>query len=254
MTDTDYPIEEYGNELPFRRLLKAAYFLLGVLLLGTFGYMVVEGWGFADSFYMTVITVSTVGYGETNTLSPDGRAFTSGLIFLSLVSMTGWSAVLTSFLVESDLSGNFQRRKTARMISQLKGHTIVCGTGLMAQAVIERLARKRTDVVVIDSDAEALDTLKKRFRRLLVLEGEGTNEMNLAKANVLEASHVVAATDSETDNLLIGITCKDMGPNLTVIARSNNISIANRMRKSGIDEVISPSQLGGERVTDLILG
>ena len=139
------------------------------------------------------------------------------------------------------------------MISQLKGHTIVCGTGLMAQAVIERLARKRADVVVIDADTDALNALKKRFRRLLIVEGEGTNEMNLAKANVLEAGHVVAATESETDNLLIGITCKDMGPNLTVIARSNNISIANRMRKSGIDEVISPSQLGGERVTDLIL-
>ena len=241
------------GELPLRRLVKAAYWMFGLVIAGTIGYTIVEGWGFADSFYMTVITISTVGYGETNALSSDGRAFTSGLIFVSLVSMTGWTAILTSFIVECDLGGHFQYRRTARMISELRNHTVVCGTTMMAQAVIERLAKKRADVVVIDSDVEQLAALKKRFRRVLVIEGDASNEMNLAKANILEAKFVVAAMDSELDNLLIGITCKDMGPNITVIARSNNLAIANRMRKAGIDEVISPSQLGGEHATAVIM-
>lgn len=241
------------ESLPLRRLLKVMYWLLGVIAAGTIGYCIVEGWSISDGFFMTVITMSTVGYGETNELSQAGRWFTSGLIFVSLVSMTGWTAILTSFIVECDLGGHFQRRKTAKMIETLKGHTIVCGTGLMAQAVIERLARKRANVVVIDVDAGRLEEFRRKFRTVQTIEGDATNELNLAKANIVEAKHVVAAMESELDNLLIGITCKDMGDGISVIARSNNPAIANRMRKAGIDEVISPNQLGGERATELIL-
>ena len=243
---------EHSYDLPSSRLLKIMYWMIGLVIIGTLGYRIVEGWPLADCFFMTVITISTVGYGETNALTEVGRWFTSGLIFTSLVSMTGWTAILTSFIVECDLGGHFQRRRTIRMIESMKGHTVVCGSGLMAQAVVERLMRKRSDVVIIDDDSEQLAALKKKFRRLQVIEGSASNELNLARANVLSAAHVVAATGSEVDNLLIGITCKDIGDGVSVIAESNNLSIANRMRKSGIDEVISPSQLGGQRVTDLI--
>lgn len=243
----------YSDEFPLRRLLTVAVWMLGVLLLGSIGYWLIEDWSLADSFYMTVITVSTVGYGETHSLTEQGRWFTSGLIFVSLVSMAGWTAMLTSFIVGSDLNGHFQRRRTARMIESMKDHTIVCGTGLMASAVVERLMQKRHQVVLVDQDEDKLNAMKAKFRRLQILCGSPTNELTLAKANVMEASHVVAATDSEVDNLLIGITCKDLGTNISVIAESNDVTIANRMRKTGIDEVISPSQLGGQRVTDLIL-
>ena len=240
------------QSLPFNRLVKVGWWMAGLVAIGTLGYIILEDWSLADSFFMTVITISTVGYGEIHTLSRDGRMFTSGLIFVSLISMTGWTAVLTSFIVECDLGGHFEHRRTSRMISELKNHTVVCGTGQMAQAVIDRLLRKRVHVVVVDSDPDQLAQLKKRSRRLLVIEGSASDEVNLARANVLEAAYVVAATDSELDNLLIGITCKDIGDNVKVIARCNNPAIANRMRKAGIDEVISPSQLGGERASELI--
>lgn len=242
-----------SDELPLRRLLNIMYWVLTLVMLGTIGYHLVEGWSLADSFFMTVITISTVGYGETNTLTEGGRWFTSVLIFTSLVSMTGWTAILTSFIVGSDLSGNFQRRRTAKMVAAMKGHTVVCGGGLMAQAVVERLMRKRTQVVLIDEDPEWLASMKKKFRKLEILEGKPGNELILAQANILNAKHVIAATGSEVDNLLIGITCKDIGPQVCVIAESNDQMISNRMRKSGIDEVISPVQLGGDRVTELIL-
>ena len=243
----------YSDDLPLRRLLTVMCWMIALVTLGTLGYLMVEGWNLADCFFMTVITISTVGYGETHDLTQHGRWFTSALIFVSLVSMTGWTAMLTSFIVGSDLSGHFRRRRTDRMIAAMKDHTIVCGTGLMAQAVVERLIRKRVPVVVIDSDNEQLTAMKEKFRRLQTICGSPTNELILAKANVLAAKHVVAATDSEVNNLLIGITCKDLGQDIAVIAESNDPSIANRMRKSGIDEVISPSQLGGQRVIELVL-
>ncbi|MEZ6129483.1 MAG: potassium channel family protein [Planctomycetaceae bacterium] len=215
--------------------------------------IIVEGWTLSDCFFMTVITISTVGYGETQSLTEHGRWYTSGLIFVSLVSMTGWTAILTSFIVESDLHGHFQKRRTARMIEAMKNHTIVCGSGLLGQAIVDRLMRKRADVVLITADSNQINTLGAKFKRLQIIEGNPASELNLAKANVLNAAFVVAATDSEVNNLLIGITCKDLATNIKVIAESNDMAIANRMRKSGIDEVISPSQLGGAKATELIL-
>ena len=138
------------------------------------------------------------------------------------------------------------------MIAAMNGHTIVCGGGMMAQAIVERLMRKRMQVVLIDEDEAWLASMKKKFRKLETLVGKPGNELILAQANVLNAKSVVAATASEVDNLLIGITCKDIGTDVQVIAEANDLMIANRMRKSGIDEVISPIQLGGEKVTELV--
>ena len=149
-----------------RRMVIVGTGLMALVAVGTTGYWLIEGWPLADCFFMTVITMSTVGYGEIHELSSVGRWFTSALIFMCLIGMTGWTAILTSFIVESDLSGYFHRKRTTRMISALKDHTIVCGSGLMAQAIVERLCRKRMDVVIVDEDVEQLAVLKKKFRKL----------------------------------------------------------------------------------------
>jgi voltage-gated potassium channel len=200
-----------------------------------------------------VITLSTVGYGETQPLTPEGRTFTATLIFLCLLCMTWLTATLTSILVEDDLSGRRYRRRILKMIEKLKGHTIVCGSGLMAQAVVERLMRKRTPVVVVDANLEQLNAMKRRFRNLITIDGDATSELVLAEAGLMSASHVVAALDSDVDNLMIAITCKDMGRDIGVFARSNDLSVANRMRKAGVDEVVSPNQICGDRFAQLVL-
>lgn len=237
-----------------RRLFQVFGAIVLIVLLGTAGYILIEGWNFEDGLFMTVITLSTVGYGETNDLTQVGRLFTSVLILFCLFATSYWTATVTSFLVEEDLTGHYRRRRMLKMISKLKNHTIVCGSGRMAQAVIERLLAKRGSVVVVDDNKERLDQLKQRHRQLLTVHGKPTNEVILAQANVIVAGNVVAATDNEVDNLLVAITCRDLGNDVAVFARSNDTSIANRMRKAGVDEVISPSQLSGNRVAELILG
>ena len=235
------------------RLWKACCYLAALLLLGTAGYIVIERWTVGDGLYMTVITLATVGYGETHPLTPMGRLFTMALIACCVAGMTFFSAVLTSFFVERDLAGHFQQRRMKKMISELKNHTIVCGAGLMGQVVIEKLLQKKQPVVLIDQDAARLEQIRQRHRQLLTVVGEATNELILAEANILEARHVVAALDAEIDNLLVAITCKDMGHDIAVYARSNDLTIANRMRKAAVDEVISPCQISGERVAEMIL-
>jgi len=241
------------NGPTIKRVIKLFACLTALVLFGTAGYVLVEGWSFLDSFFMTVITISTVGYGEPQQLSAVGRGFTALLIFLCVTGMTCWTAVLTSFVVENDLKGHFHRRRHLRMIAKLKNHTIVCGGGLMGQAVIERLLDDRKPVVLIEKNQERLEQMRDQYPKLLTIHGSATNELTLAEANILEASHVVAAMDSEIDNLLVAITCKDMGHDIEVFARCNDLTIANRMRKAEVDEVISPSRIGGTRIAELIL-
>ena len=236
-----------------RRLARVILAVAALVIVGTLGYSIVEGWSLADGFYMTVITLSTVGYGEPQPLSPQGRTFTATLIFLCLLCLTWTTATLTSILVEDDLSGRRYRRRVLKMIEKLKGHTIVCGSGLMSQAVVERLMRKRASVVVVDSDTDQLAALSQRFRNLITIDGDATSELTLAEAGLMSARDVVAALDSDVDNLMIAITCKDMGQDIGVFARSNDSSVANRMRKAGVDEVVSPNQICGDRFAELVL-
>jgi voltage-gated potassium channel len=140
-----------------------------------------------------------------------------------------------------------------QVISKLAGHTIVCGSNQMAEVVIERLTRKRKKVVVVDEDKDRLAELQKRYRRIMTIEGAATNELNLADANVLSAANVVAALPSDLDNLLIAITCRDLNEEIAVYAESNDLTVANRMRKAGVDRVVNPSQLCGMHVSDQIL-
>lgn len=231
-----------------RRFVSIVLAILALMAVGTFGYTYIEGWPVQDGFFMTVITLSTVGYGETHELTSTGRAFTSAFVVLCLFTMAFWSATLTSCLVEGDLNGKFQERRNRKMISKLRGHAVVCGSGTIAEAVIGRLLRKKTDVVLIDSDEERLEQLKTTYRRLHTVVGDPTNELVLAKTNVLEARYVVAVLDSELDNLLVVITCKGLGTDVSVYAQSDNRSISNRMRKAGVDELIAPGEICGEKV------
>ncbi|MCA9187083.1 MAG: NAD-binding protein, partial [Planctomycetales bacterium] len=119
-------------------------------------------------------------------------------------------------------------------------------------ALIERLARKRVAVVVVDTDTKRLEEIRTRFRRVLTVEGSPTSELSLANAGVLEAKTVIAATSSDVDNLLIGITCRDIGPDVQVYALSIDPVLGNRMRKVGIQEVVNPAELISDHVAALV--
>lgn len=227
--------------------------LIGVLIVaGTIGYVVIEGWEVQDGFYMTVITLSTVGYGETQDLTGLGRMFTSLLIFASMVSVACFAACMTSVVVSGDLTGLHLQRKARQMAKRLRNHTIVCGSGLLASTVIDQLVRAGEPVVALSDDPEHVAAMRQMFPQISVVEGDPCSEIALADANVLRAQNVVAALDRDVDNLLIGMTCKDLGTSVKVFARSDSTDLASRMLKMGVDQVISPFQLSGEHVASMI--
>ena len=238
----------------FHRVFRLTCLVATVLILGTVGYMVIEGWSTQDGFYMSVITLATVGYGETQELSGIGRLFTCFLIFISIVCLSCWTACLTSLFVEGELTGAFDQKRAKKMAHSMSSHTIICGSSTMAKTVLEILVRKQADVVLIDSNPEELKFIRQRHPRLSVIESSAIDEITLANANVLEAQCVIAALDSDFDNLLIAMTCKDLGTDVQVIARSDDMQVASRMMKIGVDKVICPFQLSGEHAAQFVLG
>jgi len=236
-----------------RRLVFSGSVLAGVILLGTVGYTVIEGWTLLEGLYMSVITLSTVGYGETRELSIVGRFFTLGLIVLSISSLAFWTASLSSVFIESDMSGANRKRRSIKMAATLHDHTIVCGSNVMAQSIVERLTGNHKPVVVVTNNSEEAEVLRRRYRDLALIEDDPTNELSLASANILMASTVVTVLDNDFDNLMIAMTCKELGPHLQVIARSNNPRIASRLHKLGVEQVICPLQMSGNFVAQQIL-
>ena len=243
----------FDNNPLARRLFGCCAAIAGVLLVGTIGYTLIERWRFDESFYMSVITLSTVGYGETR-LSPPGRMFTTGLIFISVAGLSCWTASLTSLFVEGDLSGAFRKKKAKKMAASLSNHTIVCGSGIMAKTIVEELTRRQVPVVLVDDDQKELEVIRRRYPAVTIIEASAIDEMAPFDANVLAAKNVVAALASDFDNLLIAMTCKDLGTDIKVVARTDDSRIAGRMLKAGVDNVICPFQLSGEHAAQLIAG
>lgn len=223
-----------------------------LFMLGTVGFSFIEGWPIADAFYMTTITLSTVGYGETHELTPKGRAFTSALISMSIVLMACWTAGITSFLVNGQLSGQFQNHRLRKRMKRMKDHVVVCGGGTTAQALVQRLLDENRDVVVVVSDANEVASLRRLAPDIALIEADAKSEFALMDANILKAKFLIAATESDFDNLLIVVSGKGIGTKLKVISVAKETELASRMFKVGADEVICPLIIGGEHVADLI--
>lgn len=237
----------------FSRIRGFTFWIFGVLIFGTAGYGLIEGWGPLDGFYMSVITLATVGYGETQALSGPGRVFTCFLIFISIISLSCWTACLTGIFVDHEIGNLWLVRKAKKMAKSMKQHTIVCGSGPMSQTVIKLLVSAKEEVLVVDSDDVQLKRIKARFPDVVVMPANAVDEVALADANVIDAKCVIATLDSDFDNLLIAMSCKDLGTPLKVIARSDDVQIASRMSKIGVENVICPFHISGEQAAKLAI-
>ena len=223
-----------------------------LIIAGTVGFVAIEGWTFADSLYMTVITMSTVGYGETNELTPHGRAFASSLIAISFVLMACWTAGVTSFLVNGQLSGEFYRLRIKKRMNRMNNHVVVCGGGAAARTLMQQLKMQGKEIVAIVETPSDIAMTKQFFPDVPLIEADPKSEMAMFDANILDAGHLVAATESDFDNLLIVISGKGLGTELKVVSVAENPELANRMLKVGADEVVCPLVIGGERIASII--
>jgi voltage-gated potassium channel len=235
-----------GAHNPFRGVRIGLGALAFVLLIGTVGYLLF-GFGLLDAVYQSVITVTTVGFNSPHPLDQGSKVFTIILILVGVgTALYTFSAVL-EVLIDGHIRDLVRRRRMERDIERMRGHVIVCGWGRVGREVARYLANGKTDLVVIDRDADRL--LDAPYAWVC---GDVADDETLLAAGLIRASALVAALDTDADNLYVTVAAKSMQPSIQIIARARNESSESKLARAGADRVVNPQQLGGDRMASFV--
>ena len=223
---------------------------MATLLFGTIGYHTVEGMPLFEAFYMTVITISTVGFNEIMPLSIYGRILTILIISIG-IAIGGYTiGTLLRMFIEGELSKTFGRRKLNKNISALKGHFIICGFGRIGTVICKELSTENISFVVIEEDPTRNEELESEG--YLYINMDATSEEALLKAGILNAGGIVTAVRSDADNVFITLTAKMLRPDIFVLSRASDVKNEAKMIKAGASRVVSPNLLGGRRMAEML--
>lgn len=234
-----------------RRLVVPTLMVGAAFLFGTVGFFIIghDRWTLFDCAYMTSITLTTVGYGETlEELGRDGRFFAMVLMWSGMGVTLYAVSTITAFLVETDLWKILRERKMERRIAALKGHFIVCGAGKTGFNVIKEIYTTNHSCVVIDDDQERLQWVQGHFKDLFFLWGDATEEEILRRAGILNAAGIIAALSDDSHNLLITVQARYVSPNIKIVTRCNENNLADKFYRAGVNYVVNPAFIGGMRM------
>jgi voltage-gated potassium channel len=234
-----------------RHLIISLSISILILAVGTIGYMTIEGWPFIDAFYMTVITISTVGFKEVNQVDGAGRIFTIFLVFSGVGFSLYVAAAIVQFMVEGRIRIIMGRRRLDKKIERLKNHYIVCGYGRIGRVLCRHLKRANIDVAVIENDPEQIPVMDRDG--ILYMVGEATDENNLVKAGIERAKGVVAALATDTDNVFLVLTARQLAPEVLIMARASQESAKIKLRLAGANFVESPYEMGAVSMAHRII-
>ncbi len=224
---------------------------IALLAVGSLGYMLIEGWGFLDSLYMTVITLATVGYGEVQSLSPPGRIFTLILIILGVGYFLYVVGAIIQFLVEGRIRLVLGRKKLDRQINKLKEHYIVCGYGRMGRALSRFLIQRYLDVVVVEQKESRVATMNDDG--VLYLLGPANDENMLMRAGITRARGIMTVVGADADNVFLVLLARELNPDILIVSRAILNSAKRTLRAAGADKIVSPYELGARRMAHAIL-
>jgi voltage-gated potassium channel len=234
-----------------RRLLWGLFAFIIIVAIGVVGYMVIEKWAFLDAIYMTITTITTVGFREVFPLSEAGRIFT---IFIIIGGVGGALYVLTtimSYLLEGQFGITMWRRRMKTKIAKLKKHFILCGYGRVGEEIALTFSEEGVPFVVISNNQEHVSSAEKEG--YLAIFGDATNDDVLKEAGIERAYGLVAAVGSDSDNTFITLSARELRPDLFIEARSSSPESEGKLRRAGADRVISPHAIGGRRMAMLAL-
>ena len=234
-----------------RHLTFALSISILILAFGTIGYMTIEGWPFIDALYMTVITISTVGFKEVNQVGAAGRVFTIILVFSGVGFTLYVAAAIVQFMVEGRIRIIMGRRRLDKKIERLKNHYIICGYGRIGRVLCRHLRRANIDVAVVEKDPELIPVMD--ADGVLYIAGDAADENNLMKAGIERAKAVVAALATDTDNVFLVLTARQLAPELLIMARSSQDTAKIKLRAAGADFVESPYEMGAVSMAHRII-
>ena len=233
------------------KLRIAFSFLLLITLVGTLGYHFLEEWSLANSFYATIVTLGTVGFGDFYPITPAGKCFAIFLIVFGVGTMAYTFAVIMEVLMEDRLKRILGRGKLEKQISSMHGHYIICGYGKIGTLICRELAHEKIGFVVVENNSEVIQDIEDDG--FVYIHGSATEDKVLLSAGIKRARGVVCALPTDADNLYVVLTAKELNPDVYVLSRFEDNASERRLLKAGADRAISPYRVGGMRMSQAIL-
>jgi len=234
-------------------LRKRAFLSLGlvflVILSGTVGYSIIEGWTLFDSLYMTVITLSTIGYQEVRPLSYTGRAFTIILVFVGVGAVAYGINNGIRIVFEGELQKAFGRRRLEKRLKSIKDHFIVCGYGRMGKIICHELKAKNVPFVVVEKELPELDA----DEETVFVYGDATKDEILRQAGIEKAKGLISVLSTDAQNLYVVLSARELNPSLFIVARAGEEGSGQKLLRAGADRVVSPYHIGGLRIAHTVL-
>ena len=225
--------------------------LFSLIITGTVGYRLIEGWEWIDCLYMTIITMATVGFKEVGPLSLAGKIFTMGLIITSLGILAYVTTNLARFVFDGDLANYIKTFRVDKRIAKLKNHVIIVGFGRNGEQAAIELAENGVDFVVVDKRDNVIGRVREN-PDLLYIRGDATHEEVLEQARIHDARAIIVTTPQDADNVFVVLTARSMNPGLTVISRASEMESLMKLKRAGATNVIMPERIGGQRMAKLV--
>jgi len=234
-----------------RRIALALILVVVILLVGTTGFHVVEGWSWFDGFYMTLTTMTQIGYGEIHPLDHAGRVFNSFLIVCALSAVGFAIATISQALLEFEFGKALGRRRMERELAKLSGHYIICGAGRVGRTVARQLRASGQACVMIEKDPVRARWAEEE--KIPVVLGNASSEENLRKARIETAEGFVSAVASDAENIYIVLTARGLRSDLKILARASEEEATSKLLRAGASQVLSPYHFIGHRMAQLLL-
>jgi voltage-gated potassium channel len=234
-----------------KRQFFVSLLLIGiVIVLGTAGYMIMERWSFSDALYMTVTTITTVGFSEVHKLSEAGRYFTMFLIVFGVGTILYTFNNAARIVIEGEIQATFGRRKVEKRIRESRDHYIVCGYGRMGSVICKELKEKGASFVVVEKEQTAIGGAG---TDMLFVRGDATKDEVLREAGIEKAKGLISVLPTDAENLYVVLSAKVLNPDLSIVARAGEEGSEQKLLRAGADRVVSPYHIGGLRIAHTVL-
>ncbi len=235
----------------FRSKFAVALSLLAmVLAIGVLGFHFIAGYGWTDAMYMTIITISTVGFGEVFPLDPVSKVFAIGLIATNVIVFTYSISVITEYIISRNPVERLKQKKVKKLLQDMNNHVIICGYGRNGRQAAERLKIHKRDFVVIERDS---DLIERYENEILFVNGDANQDEVLLEARIGEASAIIMALPKDSANLFSVLTARQLNPKVRIISRASQESTVQKLKFAGADNVVMPDKIGGDHMASLLV-
>ena len=240
------------KSLILRELLVPILIILSILIIGFWGFIIIEDISPLQSLYMLVITIATIGYGDVVPITDVGKVFTICIILSSFTAGIYSIGKISAFFAEGELSNILKQRKMNKVLDSMKGHYIICGYGKTGKRVLDDLLLKGFEVVVIESNPERNEKLREVYdKKFIHIEGDGTNDEVLIQAGIRRAKILISVLSTDAENLFVTLSAKDLNNEIKVITRIDETNSEGKFKKAGADFIVSPIEIATDRIISI---